>query len=220
MRKTEKDRALSEAEQRRLDHFEKVKQDLLDQGYTVKELTIGIVRANVYVLLMAIPVLIVTLVPFFLLHHGEPFLTAHSFRGLLLELLALLVLVVVHELIHGLTWGICSQNHFKDIEFGFMKEYLTPYCTCSVPLGKGQYVLGALMPLITLGIIPAVIAIITGWFPLLFLSIVMILAAGGDVMIVAKLLSYHTDAKEMLIYDHPTQAGSVVFERRSVTINH
>ena len=43
----------------------------------------------------------------------------------------------------------------------------------------------------------------------------MILSAGGDIMIVMKVLAYksQSSSEEILIYDHPTQAGSVVFER-------
>ena len=42
---------------------------------------------------------------------------------------------------------------------------------------------------------------------------VMILGAAGDILIVIELLRYRSNAAEKLIYDHPTQAGCVVFER-------
>jgi hypothetical protein len=41
----------------------------------------------------------------------------------------------------------------------------------------------------------------------------MILAAGGDIMLTIKLLRFKAEGSEVLIYDHPTQAGSVVFDR-------
>ena len=209
----EKNRKLTEAEKRRLAHFEQVKETLIQDGYTVKELTIGIVKANVYAILMVLPLCLFTVIPFILVNRGKLYFAGNPLITSVLFVITLVVLVVVHELIHGLTWSIFAEDHFKSIEFGFMKEYATPYCTCTVPLKKGAYIAGALMPLIILGIMPAVIAIFTGSFFLLAIGFVMIMAAGGDIMIVLKLLGYKSGAADVLIYDHPTQAGSVIFER-------
>ena len=209
----EKSRKLTEAEKRRLAHFEEVKEAHIQDGYAVKELTVGIVKANVYAILMALPLCLVTVIPFIWVNRGKLYFEGNPLITMVLYVITLMVLVVVHELIHGLTWSIFAENRFKSIEFGIMKEYMTPYCTCTVPLKKGAYIAGALMPLIILGIIPSVIAIFTGSFFLLAIGFVMILAAGGDIMIVLKLLTYKSDASDVLIYDHPTQAGSVLFER-------
>ena len=136
-------------------------------------------------------------------------------QGSLLFIVLFVVLIVVHELIHGLTWSMFSEHHFKDIEFGFMKELLTPYCTCTTPLPKKHYILGALMPCIVLGIIPTTIGILIGSSFLFWIGIVMILSAGGDIMIVWKVMKFkkQDESKEIFIYDHPTQAGSVIFEK-------
>jgi hypothetical protein len=119
----------------------------------------------------------------------------------------------VHELIHGLTWSFFTPHGFKDIDFGIMRDSLTPYCTCKMPLPKGQYIVGALMPLIVFGIIPIVVAFCTGWIGFLYLGILMTVSAAGDVMIVVKALRHKSTADETLLYDHPTEAGSVIFER-------
>ena len=121
--------------------------------------------------------------------------------------------IIILEGIHGLTWSFFAPGGFKDIEFGFMKQYLTPYCTCGTPLGKGPYIAGALMPLAVLGIVPWIVSLLCGSTLLLYLSLVMILAAGGDMLIVAELLRHRSDAEEQLVCDHPTQAGCVLFER-------
>ena len=75
--------------------------------------------------------------------------------------------------------------------------------------------MGALMPCVVLGILPTAIGILLGSHLLFWTGIVMILTAGGDIMIVMKVLAYKSQngAEEILIYDHPTQAGSVIFER-------
>lgn len=124
----------------------------------------------------------------------------------------LVVLICVHELIHGITWAIFAPSHWKTVEFGFIKEYLTPYCTCGEPLKKWQYIIGALMPTILLGILPASVAVFTGSWLLLILGIALIFGGGGDLTIVLELLRHRSTAREVLYIDHPYAAGVVAFE--------
>lgn len=211
--KDEKNRKLSAAEKRRLEAFEMISEDLVEKGYRRTDLTVGIVKANIFAILLGIPVIIVGLLLFFVLNWNR--LTDNLFSGwnTIAFIAAFLVLIVVHEGIHGISWAIGSEHHFKDIEFGFMKEYLTPYCTCKCPLSKGKYIFGALMPLVILGVLPMIIAIGTGNFMVLWIGIVMVMSAGGDIMIVLEILKNKSRAAEVLYMDHPTQAGGVLFER-------
>ena len=204
-------RKLTAAEQRRLAHLEEISERLLAQGYRRVELTIGIVRANVIVLAAMIPVFAAGIALFVLCN--QPLSITFQPLGFIWFLLLYFALIVVHELVHGITWGIFAAHHFKDIEFGVMWQLLTPYCTCTVPLTKRQYILGGLMPLIVLGIIPTAIAIAAGSFFWLIIGLVMILSAGGDILLVWKLIRYKTDKQDVLIYDHLTKAGSIVFEK-------
>jgi hypothetical protein len=94
-----------------------------------------------------------------------------------------------------------------------MKEYLTPYCTCKCPLTKGKYIIGALMPLLILGLLPMAVGIGIGSFFWLLLGIIMTVSAGGDIMIVMMIMKYKSQAEDILYLDHPTQAGGVLFEK-------
>ena len=209
----EKNRKLSPKEQRRLNVFEETCERLSRQGYKRNDLTISIVKANLFVFLLAIPVVTIGVL-LFAWKNPISLLTPNP-RGSLLFIVLFIVLIVVHELVHGLTWSLYSEHHFKDIEFGFMKEYLTPYCTCTTPLLKNHYIMGALMPCIILGILPTAIGILLGSSLFFWIGIIMILSAGGDIMIVWKVLVFkkQDESEEILIYDHPTQAGSVIFEK-------
>ena len=211
--KEEKNRKLSAKEQKRLNVFEETCERLSQEGYKRNDLTISIVKANLFVFLLAIPVVAIGVL-LFAWKNPISLLTPNP-RGSLLVIVLFMVLIVVHELIHGLTWSLYAEHHFKDIEFGFMKEYLTPYCTCTTPLPKSHYIMGALMPCIVLGILPTAIGILLGSSLFFWIGIIMILSAGGDIMIVWKVLAFkkQDESKEVLIYDHPTQAGSVIFER-------
>ena len=211
--KDEKNRKLSAKEQKRLSVFEETCERFSQEGYKKTDLTISIVKANLLVFLLAIPVVAIGVLLF--AWRNPISLLTPSPKGSLLFIVLYFVLIVAHELIHGLTWSLHAEHHFKDIEFGFMKEYLTPYCTCTTPLLKSHYILGALMPCIVLGLLPTAIGIMLGSHLLFWTGIVMILSAGGDIMIVWKVLAFkkQDSSKEVLIYDHPTQAGSVIFEK-------
>ncbi len=209
--KREKERSLSPAEQRRLASFEALSETMVGQGWRRTELTVGIVKANVFAVVLLIPLLIVGIGLF--LWKNRTF-SGHFMPGsFLVFFVLLLVLVVVHELIHGLSWAIFSPRHWKDIEFGVMKQYLTPYCACCVPLSKGQYIFGALMPLVLLGILPMIVGILVGSAPVMFMGVIMADAAAGDILIVWKILRCRTTAEQVLYIDHPTQAGGVLFEK-------
>jgi len=176
-------------------------------------LTIGIAKANLIILLAAIPVVAIGLL-LFAWRNPTALSRPTSHEGLLFIVL-FLACIVVHELIHGLTWSLFSEHHFKDIDFGFMRTTFTPYCTCASPLSRGHYIIGALMPCIVLGLIPTALGILFGWPLLFWIGIAMILSAGGDIMIVIKVLTYKSQSgsQEILVFDHPTQAGSMIFEK-------
>ena len=70
--------------------------------------------------------------------------------------------------------------NYNSITFGVIWKVLTPYCTCSEPLKKWQYILGDLMPTLILGFGMTAISIVFRQ-PLLFvLSELMVLSVGGD----------------------------------------
>ena len=208
----EKNRKLTPAEERRLQAFEALSESMLARGYRRAELTVGIVKANVFAVVLLLPLLAIGFGLFLLKNRGLS--VGFTTLGPLLFALVLFALIVVHELIHGLSWSIFAEHHWKDIEFGFMKQYLTPYCTCTVPLSKGQYIFGALMPLVVLGLLPMLAGILLGSLPMLLMGIIMADAAGGDILIVWKILRYRSGAKDVVYIDHPTQAGGVIFEKQ------
>ena len=207
----EKARELTPAEQRRLAAFEELAAEMMRQGYRRTELTISIVKANVFAVVLLIPLFVIGYGLFLLKNNGIG--EAFGSGRMVLFLPVLLVLIVVHELIHGASWAIFSEHHFKDIDFGFMKQYLTPYCTCSVPLTKGQYIFGALMPGVLLGVVPMIAGILTGSHLLLLLGIIMTDSAAGDIQIVWNILRYRSTAENIVYIDHPTQGGGVIFEK-------
>ena len=207
----EKKRELSEAEQRRLRKFEETADMMIHQGYSRVDLTVSIVKANLFALILLIP-LYIGGIWLYALKNGRQN-SSFGLGSLGLFCLALVVLIVVHELIHGISWSLFAEHHWKDIEFGFMKQYLTPYCTCCVPLSRNQYIFGALMPLVLLGILPMIGGIVAGSMSALLMGIIMTSSAAGDILIAWKVLRYRSKAENITYMDHPTQAGGVIFEK-------
>ena len=69
------------------------------------------------------------------------------------------------------------------------------------------------MPMFLLGICVMLAAVIIGNQLMMILGVVNTLAGAGDILVILKLLSYKTKGKDIVIIDHPYEAGLVVFER-------
>ena len=202
-------KALTAAEKERLERFEMTAAKMVQQGYTRRNLTINMGFANVFSVVLLIPLFVISYGLYYLVHHDLGF----SKVNLIVFVVSFIVLIVVHELIHGICWSIFTPNHFKDVRFGLMKPSMTPYCTCLVPLKKSHYIFGSVMPLILLGIVPIIIAIVADNPTLLFIGVLMSASAAGDILIIWNLARYKSSANEVGYMDHPTEAGNVVFER-------
>jgi hypothetical protein len=209
------ERKLSEKESQRKERFDSLCADMERKGYTAKPMTVGVVKANVLAVVIMLPFVILFAGLYFLFNPAGNFSISED--KMLLELWAFVVLmfvfIVVHELIHGITWGIFARSHFRSIDFGVIWSMLTPYCTCSEPLKKWQYLLGAAMPTLILGFALGAAATILNSMLLLWLAEVMIFSGGGDFLIILKMLLYRSGGRDTVFYDHPTECGFVVFEK-------
>lgn len=203
------ERKLTEAETRRKQAFEMMEAQMKEQGYQTKELKISALRANVLAIVISAPFWIAALILFIIIH-GNPFSQDYS---VLLFVLAMIIGIVIHELIHGLTWAMFTEKGWKSIEFGIVWQYLSPYCTCNEPMKKGPMILAAIMPTIVLGFLPAVLGIITGKWVIMLFAIILIMGGGGDMMIIRNILKYRSKGKEVLFLDHPYEIGTFVFEK-------
>lgn len=206
-----KERQLSQKEQQRKKIFDALCETMAANGYIKYDLTVGIVAANVLAVLVMAPFMAMALWIFHLtVPKGEVTFTAWDGAAMLLMIIAL---IVIHELIHGLTWGCFAKQHFKSIDFGVIWSMLTPYCTCAEFLTRWQYLLGVLMPTLVLGFCLMAAACMLHsifWFALAEL---MILSGGGDFLIFYKIMLHKSRGTEAYYCDHPYECGVVVFEK-------
>ena len=197
------ERKLTPAEQKRKEQFALVCEEMERQGYRKIDLTIGVVKANLLALIVMLPFAVLS---------GAVVLSRVSFLSMaesmspfdfLLYLLVMLLLTAVHEGIHALTWAMFGKDYWKSIRFGVIWKALTPYCTCLRPAKRGQYILGAAMPTLVLGIGLTAAAARMGIFWVFILALAMIFGGGGDFAIILKMLLHRQRGKEAVYYDHP-----------------
>ncbi|NBJ94921.1 DUF3267 domain-containing protein [Parablautia muri] len=204
-------RKLAEKELKRKVSFEKLSSEMQQKGYKIENMIINIRQANYLGPLSMLPLMAFIL---WVNYNVNGFnLEGISLKFDVAAFLLMPCLIILHELIHGITWGTFAKNHFHSIDFGFVWSSFTPYCTCSEPLRKWQYLLGTAMPTLVLGAGAAVAAVITNQLLLFFLAEFMLLSGGGDFLIILKILLHRTDKKESVYCDHPYECGFVVFEK-------
>lgn len=208
-----KERKLTEAELKRKAAFDEVCNKMEQMGYVRHDLTVDVVMANVMAILVTLP-FVAAAGWYYYAVNSEASGSFSAYTGILFFFI-LFLCTFVHEVIHALTWGAFAKSHFKSISFGVIWKLLTPYCTCSEPLKKWQYILGGAMPTLILGFGLAAIATIVGQWWLFGLSELMILGGGGDFLIILKMLFYRPKNKTVWYFDHPYECGLVAFEKEN-----
>lgn len=190
------------------EHFEEVKQKMVLEGFKDHSKTLSVKKATYLSLLLCVPFMLFFIFSF-QIRHGKVFAIFDSISQLMILFISSLFLIVIHEAIHGLTWGIACEKGMKSIRFGVFWSSFTPYCHCKEPLTYYNYLLGALMPFIILGIGITAFGIVNGSLLLFWLGIFNILASGGDLLI-AVMLRHFKNGK---IVDHPSEIGFVAYQK-------
>jgi hypothetical protein len=168
-----------------------------------RDLSISMARANIIVLFTSIPVALIQFLIFIALH-GLDNLGATWGPALLI---AILLGIFVHELIHGISWVIFGNKPFSAIKFGFQWKTITPYAHLKEPVEVNAYRIGGFMPGFILGILPYILSLVLGDGNLFWFSLVHTAAAGGDWLILWLIRSVKAGT---LVEDHPTHAGCYV----------
>jgi hypothetical protein len=170
-----------------------------------RDLSISMARANIIVLFTSIPVALLQFLTFVMLHGMDNLATTWGSA----LLIAVVLGVVVHELIHGISWVIFGGKPFSAIKFGFQWKTITPYAHLKEPVEVNAYRIGGFMPGFILGILPYILSLVLGDGNLFWFSLVHTAAAGGDWLILWLIRNVKPG---MQVEDHPTHAGCYVLE--------
>ena len=179
----------------------------------------GAGKANIYALVFLIPIIIILAIPYyyiwpeqFTIEKIKGYLDARNawtFIDIAIGMVILLISIITHELLHGLGWCRHTKNGWKSIKFGMNWKFFTPYCHCYEPLALNNYRFGSVLPAIILGVIPSIIAIITGNPGLMVYGFFFTFAASGDFLILWLL---RKEKSNVLIQDHPDKIGCNVLQ--------
>lgn len=176
-----------------------------------RDLSVSMAEANLYALVATLPPAALIIAGYSMFWGiGALGRGAMALFGNFLLFVAILVVgVVVHELIHGLTWALAGRKPLRAIRFGVQWKTLTPYAHCSEPLEVRAYRIGAAMPGLLLGILPSLAGIVGGSGFLTAFGLFFTLAAGGDFLILWLIRGVRPGT---LVEDHPERAGCYVID--------
>jgi len=164
-------------------------------------------RLNVYVMLLTIPLWFAVSGSYVVIYGG----IAYAFGILKLlnyKIFILLFLgILIHELLHALTWMVLQKEGFQQIKFGFNLKALTPYTHYKKAIKMWKYRWGGAVPGLFMGFIPLIISFIIGNASLNFIGFLFTWAALGDVISLWMTRKYNGS---QLVQDNPNELGVIV----------
>ena len=173
------------------------------EGYETELRTIGMLKANVVALVVLGLFCLLGVAGMYAVWGGISFGRPWSS---MLFCIGIFAGVAVHELIHGFTWMWATRSGFSHLRFGLLQGGV--YCHIDVPMSKRKYVVGALMPLMLLGVVPFLLSFATNSLWLMLFGAIFIGCAMGDVLIV---WAIRKEPPDTLVYDHPSEPGCIVY---------
>ena len=167
------------------------------------DLSVPILKLPVWVWILSVALLILPL-GFYARFHPLSWGDMFNFE----TVVWLIVLVIVHEGVHAIAWKTSSGLPWSQFSFGIDKKSLSPYCHANAPMDVRAYRIGGAAPLLLVGIVPLIYAILAASSMWALLSAVMISAAVGDIFVLWSLRNVPDGA---LCLDHPSQAGCIIY---------
>lgn len=165
-----------------------------NKKYHIFEINVG----KLNIICIALFIIMVALSAF--LYKGDLALEFYNVN-LMLLILVNVIMMLIHELLHSLAYKLYGGD-FKKIVYGAYLEKGVLYCLCKQNISRKNILNSLMIPLFYLGIIPYIIAIIFKLPFLLFLAIMNIVGAAGDIMMFIYIISLPKDI-EFSEFDNP-----------------
>jgi len=130
-------------------------------------------------------------------------------RPTLTFLTYIVLLIVLHELSHGLGW-IVRRIPVRSIKFGVTWHILAPYAHCRVAMPMTAYRFDLALPLFTTGLLPLGIGLWSRDFDLTMASAVLIGGAAGDLSMLLASIAFHPQSQVM---HHPSEPAFIILDK-------
>ncbi|RKQ34728.1 metalloprotease family protein [Oceanobacillus halophilus] len=163
---------------------------------------------------MNIYLFILTIFMFFAVHivhvllYGEVKMTV-TLSGMLLFLLAMLIIICLHEAIHLVGFHYIGGVPWKEMAWGVNLKLGVAYAHSKQTVTVKQMKKVLLLPLLPTGILPLLVGIGIDFPALSILGVILTIGCFGDLILYKKLLPFSDHA---LVIDHPTKPQFKVYE--------
>jgi hypothetical protein len=166
-------------------------------------------KLNIYVFLLTLPVWLLSS-GYYVFVYGFSAYVSGIVEVLNYKIFIFLVLgIIVHELLHALTWMVLQKEGFANIKFGFNWQALTPYTHYTKEMQVWKYRLGGIMPGLVMGIAPVIISYVLQNASINFIVFLFVWAATGDIISLWMIRKLKGSQK---VKDHPDELGVIVME--------
>ncbi|WP_340105572.1 metalloprotease family protein [Rhodohalobacter sp. 8-1] len=108
-------------------------------------------------------------------------------------------------------------SRFKGVKFGFDDQHGIPFVHIKEPISVPGFRIGAIMPLIILGLIPIGFGMTYGIISLTAFGVLFTISASGDLLLIARTKGIPADKK---LKDMPDRIGFEIVEQTQLTLSH
>lgn len=180
-----------------------------EQKYTGIDYSMSVKKANLYSVLITLPVYVLYMVIYLLRwNYANIFATIFKWTFLLeLFILALEIIAaqIIALIIKGMMLSGFAEEKGNNLKFKLLAENQKPYVTLKEPVTVSQYRLCQLVYILCFVALPFVIAMLIGDFMFVISSFICVLIAGSDIFLFFHLFkhkgsSYITDYDGLFLY--------------------
>ncbi|MFB5663466.1 DUF3267 domain-containing protein [Alteribacillus sp. HJP-4] len=140
--------------------------------------------------------------------YGESTIT-FTFSGLLLFLLAMVILVCVHEAIHLLGFRYIGGVPWKELDWGVNLKLGAAYAHSKKIITVAQMKKVLLLPLLPTGLLPLAVGLAFNLPVISILGVLLTAGCAGDLVLYRKM---HSFSNKAFVLDHPTKPQFTVYE--------
>lgn len=166
---------------------------------------LDVTKMNIIVLLAFIPfgILMFIFSDFF----------GNTFDNFYIVFSGLILVFIIHELCHGIGYSLFVKDKSK-IKYGIALEKGVLYAMCQDVISKPGIIVSLLFPLIFLTLILGIVGILMNNSVIVFLAIVNLLGAVGDIMMITLAIRLPKDTKYI---DYNADIGAYFISREDIS---
>ncbi len=124
--------------------------------------------------------------------------------------LPVLFLVTLNNIVHKAVFSYIAGKDDEAVKVGLNWKKIDTYCICTSLLDKTSYMITTIVPVALVFMVVA-FALCYGSDAALVFSLILVFIAGGDLLLLIRLLFHIRPGAEVLYLTHPTEFGIVAF---------